>query len=150
MTNKQQLYEFKVRRKPRAFDKGNTRIDGPEAAGRLLVSLCSDLDREHFFTVYLDVRGKVIGYETTAIGQLSGVSVAPPEVFRGAILAGAYAIILGHNHPSGDPTPSPEDVDLAKRMYRAGMLLGIEVLDSVVIANKEVRSLADCLKDSAQ
>ena len=146
MTKKQQLYEFKVRRKPRAFDAHKATINGPEAAGLLLMNLCDDLDREHFFTVYLDVRGKVIGYEVTAIGSLSSVEVHPREVFRGAILAGAYAIILGHNHPSGDPEPSPEDLLLSERMESAGRLIGIEVLDNIIIANKQIRSIANCLK----
>lgn len=145
MTKKQQLYEFKVHRKTRAFDRKHVLINGPDAAGMFLLTICKNLDREHFYAIYLDVRGKVIGYELIAIGGLASVEVAPREMFRGAILAGAFAIVIGHNHPSGDPEPSSEDLQLTKRMMEAGQLLGIEVMDSIIAANEETRSVVECL-----
>ena len=92
-------------------------------------------DREHFVTLMLDVRNRVIGIHTVSIGNLNSAIVSPREVFKAAILANASAIILGHNHPSGDITPSPEDIEVTKVIGQAGRLLDIEVLDHVIIGS---------------
>jgi DNA repair protein RadC len=92
-------------------------------------------DRKHFVTLMLDVRNRVIGIHTVSIGNLNSAIVSPREVFKAAILANASAIILGHNHPSGDITPSPEDIEVTKVISQAGRLLDLEVLDHVIIRN---------------
>ena len=90
--------------------------------------------REHFWVVTTDVRNNFIGYDAMSKGSQTGSLVHPREVFRAAVAEPAcMAVILIHNHPSGDPTPSKEDKELTERMVQAGKILGIEVLDHVII-----------------
>jgi DNA repair protein RadC len=93
-------------------------------------------DREHFVTLMLDVKNQVIGIHTVSIGNLNSAIVSPREVFKAAILANAASIILGHNHPSGDTTPSPEDIQVTEVLHHAGTLLHIDVLDHVIIGEE--------------
>ena len=92
------------------------------------------LDREQFVCCHLDVKNRLISREVVSIGHLSAALVHPREVFKAAILSNAASIAFVHNHPSGDPEPSREDIDLTRRLVRAGELLGIPVLDHVVVA----------------
>lgn len=91
------------------------------------------LDREHFVVVLVNTKNCLVGVSTISIGTLNSSLVHPRELFKPAILAGAAAVILCHNHPSGDPTPSAEDVALTQRLREAGRLLGIEALDHVIL-----------------
>ena len=91
-------------------------------------------DREVFIVLHLDTRNRVVAHETTSVGSQNASLVHPREVFKAAILKGATSIILAHNHPSGDPAPSKEDIDLTHRLAEAGGLMGIQVLDHVVVA----------------
>jgi DNA repair protein RadC len=93
------------------------------------------VDREHFLVAMLDRKNRLIGINTVAIGSLSAAVVHPREVFKPAILSNAASIIVGHNHPSGDPQPSSEDRLLTYKLYKAGQLLGIELLDHVIIGD---------------
>jgi DNA repair protein RadC len=92
--------------------------------------------QEVFLTVLLDARHRVIGEARISQGSLTASIVHPREVFRPAIRLGAGAVILVHNHPSGDPTPSPEDVGVTRRLRRAGEILGIRVVDHVIVARE--------------
>lgn len=103
----------------------------------------ADLPVEHFVGFFLDVRHRVIERRTLAIGSLTGVEVHPRDVFRAAIVAGAAAVIFVHNHPSGDPTPSRQDVELTTRLREVGEIVGIPVVDHVVIGNEGYVSLAE-------
>lgn len=105
---------------------------GHDAAGILRRYLECE-DREHFVILMLDVKNSVIGIHTVSVGTLNSALVSPREVFKAAILSNAASIILGHNHPSGDTTPSPEDLQVTDRLKKAGALLDIEVLDHVII-----------------
>ena len=119
-------------------------LDSPDDAGAYLVEMIGKKDREHFVVLHLDVKNRVRQVmETVAIGHLTSALVHPREVFKGAILANAAAVALLHNHPSGDPEPSREDIDLTTRLTRAGELLGIPVLDHVVIAESGFRSITE-------
>lgn len=138
------LYEFRVRRVRRSFAREG-RVTNPESVLHWLVRHCEELDRETFFAVYLDVQGKVIGYEVIAVGGIASVEVCPREVFRGALITGAFAVIVAHNHPSGNPEHSDADVELARRMQSAGALIGVEVLDSIVLASGQFSSLAETM-----
>ena len=91
------------------------------------------LDREYFLVIYLTSRQKVIDVEVAAIGTLSGMFVSPREIFKTAILTNAHEIILVHNHPSGDPTPSTEDKLITKKLVSVGKLHQIPVRDHVII-----------------
>jgi len=116
------------------------------SASQDVVRLCNDmveLDREECRVLLLDTKHHVIGVHTVSIGSLSVSIVHPREVFKAAILANAAAIVAVHNHPSGDPAPSPEDRALTKRLRDAGTVLGIALLDHVVIGNQCHYSFAD-------
>ena len=101
------------------------------------------LKKEIFKGVYLDTKNRVIADETVSMGSLNTNIVHPREVFKKAIEKSAASIILVHNHPSGDPTPSNEDIELTKRMREAGNLLGIEVFDHVIIGDGKYISLKE-------
>ena len=112
-------------------------IRDPEAAYRLVRPLMdaatSGDSQETFFTLLLDTKNKVIGSPVECTrGLLDTSLVHPREVFREAVRQSAASVILAHNHPSGDPTPSKEDIDITRRLIEAGKILGIRVLDHVV------------------
>lgn len=99
--------------------------------------------REAFVVLLLNTRHRVIALHVVSVGTLNTCPVGPREVFRPAIAAGAHSIVLAHHHPSGDPTPSPEDRNVTDRMTEAGELLGIQVLDHVVLGAGRYFSFAD-------
>jgi DNA repair protein RadC len=115
----------------------------PAEAARVIKEYIGDSDREQFVLAMLTVRHRVIGLHTVSVGCLTSSVVHPREVFKPAILAAAAAIVLGHNHPSGDPEPSAEDVAITRRLSSAGALLGIEVLDHVIVGEIRHVSLKD-------
>lgn len=90
-------------------------------------------DRESFYAVLLDVRSQVMGIDEVAKGTMTGVEVHPREAFRSAIMAGASAVVFAHNHPSGDATPSNDDIELTRRMAKVGHMVGVPVVDHVVV-----------------
>jgi DNA repair protein RadC len=104
-------------------------------ASTLLHTYLADVDREHFAIILLNQKNRVVGVNTVSIGSLTASVVHPREVFKPAILSNAAAIILAHNHPSGQPQPSQEDRVLTVRLVAAGKLLGISVLDHVIIGD---------------
>lgn len=91
---------------------------------------------EVFLVFMLDCKNRVIGYHETARGGLNACALKPADVFRGACAGGASVIITAHNHPSGEPNPSAEDVAFTRRLLRAGKLIGIGLLDHVIIGDK--------------
>lgn len=97
---------------------------------------------EHFVAVALNSRNEAIGWSTIAIGTETMCAVAPSEVCRFALLAGAAALVVGHNHPSGDPNPSSEDIALTERLGEAMRLLGIRLLDHVIVGDGSGRSFS--------
>jgi DNA repair protein RadC len=90
-------------------------------------------DREKLISVMLNAKNVVIGMEAVSVGSLTASVVTPRELFKSAILASAAAIIISHNHPSGEPAPSQEDIRLTERISKAGEILGIKLLDHVII-----------------
>ena len=107
-------------------------IEKPADATAFLRRVVRDDAREHFVALYLDGRNRPVAHQVVSIGTASASLVHPREVFQPAILVGACAVIVGHNHPSGDATPSREDRAITQRLARAGSLLGIALLDSLV------------------
>ena len=103
-------------------------------------------DRERFYSLSLDAKNKVVNCEEVSCGSASSTSAHPREVFKSAILSSSISVILVHNHPSGDPTPSIEDEALIRRLYEAGELLGIDVLDSVIIGEDSYYSFKEAGK----
>jgi DNA repair protein RadC len=128
---------IKCMRESRAPYDRRTALKDDNAAAGAARAIIGDPDREHFVTVHLDRKHRVLSAEVTAIGVQSAVLVAPREVFRAAIAADAAAIVVAHNHPSGDPNPSPEDRELTRKLIEAGELLGIPVLDHVVLGDED-------------
>ncbi|WP_246187342.1 JAB domain-containing protein [Neomoorella glycerini] len=110
-------------------------LSGPLEAALLLRKFLGERDRECMAAIHLDCKNRINSVEIVSIGTLNSSPAHPREVFKGAILANAAAIVLGHNHPSGDPTPSREDIEVTRRMVEAGHILGIQVLDHVIIAD---------------
>lgn len=113
----------------------DTAISGPNDAAKLVANYLTDFDREVFCAVHLTSKGKPINMNIVSIGELTYTLVHPREVFKAALLSNAASVILLHNHPSGDPIPSSEDLKLTKTLEEAGELLSIEVLDHVVVGN---------------
>ena len=109
----------------------------------LMTSELGRLDREHFVCLHLDVKNKLISRETVSIGHLSAALVHPREVWKAAILANAASVAFVHNHPSGSSEPSREDLELTRRLFKAGELLGIPMLDHVVITANGHSSIAE-------
>ncbi len=105
----------------------------PAEAARVLAEYIGERDREVFVVALLTIRHRLIGAHTVSVGCLASSLVHPAMVMKPAILASAACLVLSHNHPSGDPEPSAEDVALTRRLVAAGQLLGIEVLDHVVL-----------------
>jgi DNA repair protein RadC len=91
------------------------------------------LEQEHFIGVYLDTKNRVLAKKTLFIGSLNRAIVSPREIFKEAFKHGCASIIVCHNHPSGDPTPSTQDISITKRLMEIGELMGIEILDHLVI-----------------
>jgi DNA repair protein RadC len=108
-------------------------IKSAKDVARLMMPEMQALDREHFKILLLNTKNYVIQVQTVSVGSLNASVVHPRECFRPAISAQAAAVVLVHNHPSGDPEPSAEDVNLTRRLISAGDLLGIKVLDHVII-----------------
>lgn len=98
---------------------------------------------EQFGLVMLDTKQRLIRIRIISIGSLDSTIVHPREVFREAAAASAAAIVLFHNHPSGDPTPSPEDLALTTRMVSAGDIMGIDVVDHLILADQRYFSLME-------
>ena len=98
---------------------------------------------EHFCILCLNTKNKIVGVHTISIGSLNASIVHPREVFKAAMLNNANSIICLHNHPSGDPKPSQEDIKITRRLVEAGEIIGIEVLDHVVIGDGRYISLKE-------
>ena len=127
--------------KRRYRGKAPKAIRGPDDVVAVVGRKLGREQREHFLVLLLNARHEVLGKETVSIGSLNASIVHPREVFKPAVLASAASIVLVHNHPSGDPEPSEEDVSITKRLAQVGELLGISVLDHVIIASRGIASL---------
>lgn len=119
------------------------RISGPEDLYRLIAPYVADADREHFYGIYLTTKNHLLAVELVSLGSLSASIVHPREVYKPAILHSAGALAVAHNHPSGDPEPSPEDQEFTRRLYKAGELLGIRLLDHVILGDSNYVSLKE-------
>ena len=92
-------------------------------------------DREKFICMHLNVKNQIISFEIVSTGSLTSSIVHPREVYKGAILSNSASVIFMHNHPSGDPEPSIDDIEITKRLEKAGNILGINVLDHIIVAS---------------
>jgi DNA repair protein RadC len=109
-------------------------IKDPQSVVKAIRASIKDKAKEHFKLILLNPRNKIIGISTISIGILNASLVHPREVFKDAITHSAASVVLAHNHPSGDPEPSEDDITITKRLIEAGKILGIEVMDHIIIA----------------
>ena len=124
-------------------DDARPTIGGPRDVANLLMPDLRYLKKETLKAILLSTKNHVLAIKTISVGDLSSSIVHPREVFQDAVIASAASLIVAHNHPSGDPTPSAEDVAVTKRLISAGEILGIDVLDHIVIGDGVFASLKE-------
>lgn len=112
------------------------KITCPEDIVQITRSFMENIDREKFIVIYLNTKNEPTAIHTVSVGSLNASIVHPREVMKGAILSNSNAMILVHNHPSGDTTPSSQDISITERLKDAGELLGIKVIDHVIIGDE--------------
>jgi len=129
----------------RVFHKGPTVVPAISCPADTLPFLWDirEKDREHFVCLYLNARNQMIHREVISIGSLSASIVHPREVFSVAIKHCAASLILGHNHPSRDVSPSKDDLELTRRLIKAGEILGVEILDHIIVSETDFTSLKE-------
>ncbi|HLQ73364.1 MAG TPA: DNA repair protein RadC [Bacillota bacterium] len=118
-------------------------IRSPEDGANYVMEEMRHLKQEHFVALFLNTKNEVIKRKTIFIGSLNTSVVHPRELFREAVKRSSASIICLHNHPSGDPTPSNEDIHVTKRLSEAGKVIGIEVLDHIIIGDRKFISLKE-------
>lgn len=118
-------------------------IRSPEDAATFLMPEMEPLTQEHFVALFLNTKNQIIHKQTIFIGSLNASIVHPRELYREAIKRSAASIICAHNHPSGSATPSPEDIEVTLRLQEAGVIIGIELLDHVIIGNHQYISMKE-------
>lgn len=118
-------------------------LSSPLDAYQFIRGILENCDREEFLVVMLDCRNRVIGVNRISIGSINASIAHPREVFKAAILSNASTIMLSHNHPSGDPSPSAEDLALTTRLKQGAELLGIPIIDHVIVGDERYISLSE-------
>ncbi|WP_205093941.1 RadC family protein [Thalassobacillus pellis] len=118
-------------------------IRSPEDGADFVMEEMRILKQEHFICLFLNTKNQVLHRQTIFIGSLNASIVHPREVFKEAVKRSAASIICAHNHPSGDPTPSQEDIHVTRRLAECGKMIGIELLDHIVIGDRKFVSLKE-------
>lgn len=118
-------------------------VRSPQDFADIAMKFIGDEDREIFLVACLSTKNQIQSLHRCHIGSLNASIVTPREVFKTAFLQNAASIIVGHNHPSGNCTPSPEDIDVTQRLKDAGELLGVELLDHLIISENDFLSLKE-------
>lgn len=137
------VYEkLEVREEVAAYLPPDRRYTSPEQISQIFSFLLSE-SKEYFFTLHLDGKNKIHCLDCVSVGSLNQSIVHPREVFKTALLSSAAAIILVHNHPTGDPSPSSEDITITRRLKEAGELLGIKVLDHIIVGSEGTCSFVE-------
>lgn len=133
------VYELRLVPSPRHLRLAEATLPDAIHASRTLHALIGLTDREHFAVLFVNGQIRVIGAHVVAIGGHHGINIEARTVFRAAIISCASALILGHNHPSGDPTPSAEDVAMTAKLTEAGEMLGLPILDHLIVTSNPHR-----------
>ncbi|MFD1031853.1 JAB domain-containing protein [Metaplanococcus flavidus] len=118
-------------------------IRSPKDAYKLMKHFLGELDREMLIVINLDIKNAPLSINICHIGSLNASIVHPREVMKSAILSNAASIMVGHNHPSGNSTPSTEDIAVTKRLAEAGRIVGIELLDHIIVCDDEFLSFQE-------
>ena len=139
-----QLYSVRlVREGPLSYAPVTQPYEAQQAIRALLHTLLHDRDREAAVAIALDARNRPIGAHVISVGTVSATLVHPREVFKFAILSNAHSLLFAHNHPSGDAEPSRDDIDLSRRLKEAGLLIGIDLIDSLITGHESFISLKE-------
>ena len=136
-------FELSKRLEADVGEKPRPALLSPEDVVAIVRSQLKGKKKEHFLVLCLDTRNRLINCMPVSIGSLDTSIVHPREAFKEAVSSSAASVIFVHNHPSGDPEPSKEDVELTKRLAKAGEIIGIDVLDHIVVCDKSYLSLKD-------
>lgn len=134
---------FEIGRRSKIEKIDKKQILSSKDASLVLENNLRGLNKEHFIILMLNTKNFLLGVETVSIGSLNSSIVHPRELFKSAINKSAAAIILAHNHPSGDATPSREDIEVTKRIKSGGQLLGIDVIDHIIIGDNSYYSFKE-------
>nr|WGD77296.1 DNA repair protein RadC [Bacillus subtilis] len=118
-------------------------VKSPEDGYQLMKLFLAGKDREHFIVASLDTKNQPVSINVCHIGSLNASIVHPREVMKSAILSNLASIIVGHNHPSGMPEPSKEDIEVTKRLVEAGKIIGIDVIDHIIVGDETYTSLKE-------
>jgi DNA repair protein RadC len=137
------LYTTRLVRETHFSFADRKQVSAPADVAAFLRRYFADKDREEFLSVFLDTANTVIGLAQISVGGLSTSIVEPRSVFRAAILANAAAVILSHQHPSGNLEPSSEDIQITRQLAEAGAIMGVPVHDHLIIAEHGYTSLAE-------
>lgn len=121
----------------------NFSFGSPKSVADIFMNILRDEMKEHFYVLLLDTKNKIISWDEISKGDLNSSIVHPREVYKYALKFGANSIICLHNHPSGDPTPSSQDIDITKRLEEVGDLVGIRLLDHIIIGYNKYISLKE-------
>lgn len=138
------MFKIKYKVEEQAIDYPTQALSQPAQVAELVRQLIkeeSDPFVEYFYAFYLDAKGQINGINQVAKGSMTSCIVHPREVFKGALMTATTAIIVAHNHPSGDPKPSSSDLAITRRLKQAGKLLGVEVIDHVVVGDDSWESI---------
>ena len=150
-TNWKDIFIREIRVNYIASDKPRVKVSGPVDIADFVRSILIDNSREQFIALYFDASHYVASYSIITIGIANQTLIHPREVFQRAVLVGATAIAVAHNHPSGNLEPSAEDINITNRLKDVGQLLGITVLDHVIVSDFSYKSLREdrrCWDDS--
>jgi len=138
-----QIVSIQMVREKNLMVEYNEKINSPGTAVTIVKKFLQDKDREYLIVLSLDTKNKVNALSVVSIGSLNSSIVHPREVFKIAILSNAASIIISHNHPSGDTTPSTEDLNITKRLKECGKILGIDLVDHIIIGNEKYLSFKE-------
>jgi DNA repair protein RadC len=137
------VYELmEVREDLAAYLPPDRRYTSPEQISKIFSFLLTEA-KEYFFTMHMDGKNRISCIDCVSVGSLNQSIVHPREVFKTALLSSAAAIILVHNHPTGDPSPSSEDIAITRRLKESGEIIGIKVLDHVIVGKGEYLSFVE-------
>ncbi|MEN8648626.1 JAB domain-containing protein [Bacillus toyonensis] len=131
------------RKKKWKFDFDQQQIKSPEIAAEVARHYIGDEDREVFFVICLDTKNNINAIHRAHVGSINSSVIHPREIFKCALLNNSFSVMFFHNHPSGDPTPSPQDIEVTKRLKECGLILGVEVLDHIIIGKHRFVSLRE-------
>jgi DNA repair protein RadC len=135
---------FELARRLETFiEEPKRKVCSPKDVYTLMYPKMREQKKERFITLYLDTKNQILKEETVSIGSLNASIVHPREVFKSALLESSASVIMIHNHPSGDPSPSREDILVTEKLVEGGKLLGIDVLDHIIIGDGKYVSLKD-------